>query len=171
MDNDYKKLEQRIEILETRTAFDDLKKMKLSKRTIAAIAFSLILSTFNFFVRNASISLIKRLNFYFIGGSKMDFVTMIRPDFVTIALFLWILGAILKYRTNLENGIIPIILFVVSFVLCTIWGYCTSEYIGNTRLVDAFIMCGLIHGAIVTAIAAYGWDVVNGIKKAKGGTK
>lgn len=95
----------------------------------------------------------------------MDLASMMRPDFVTIALFLWVLGAILKYRTDITNNGIPLILFAVAFVVSSAWGWSTSEYVGGARVVDALVICGIVHGLIVTAIAAYGWDVVNGIKK------
>ena len=95
----------------------------------------------------------------------MDLQNFLRPDFVTIALFLWIVGAVLKYRTELSNNAIPLTLFAVAFVISSIWGWFTSTYIGSARIVDALVICGLVHGVIVTAIAAYGWDVVNGIKK------
>lgn len=165
----YEELERRVQRLEQQPGID-IRHLRLSKRTIAAITTSLGLSFFNLFIRNASMSLIDRLSIYIDGGVlDMDIVTMIRPDFVTIALFLWILGAIIKYRTELANNTIPIVLFAVSFVLCTVWGYATSEYAGSVRWMDALLMCGLVHGLIVTAIAAYGWDVVNGIKKSKKG--
>ncbi len=95
----------------------------------------------------------------------MDIGAMLRPDFVTIALFLWILGVILKYRTEITNNLIPIVLFGVAFVISSVWGWATSELVGGARVVDALVICGLVHGVIVTAIAAYGWDIVNGVKK------
>jgi uncharacterized membrane protein len=162
-------IEQRVTDLESQTAFSDFRRGAISKRTVVAIAFSIMLGVCNSFLRSASTSLVERLRQYIFLEDKMDIFTMIRPDFVTIALFLWILGAILKYRTNLMNGKIPVILFAVSFVLCSAWGYATSEYTGSVQIVDALLMCGLVHGVIVTAIAAYGWDVVNGIKKTKKG--
>ena len=159
--------EQRISSLEGPLT---LKGFRLPKRWVVTILTSLMFSVANFSAKTLGTSLHDRfLNIF--EEDIMDITAMIRPDFVTIALFLWILGAVLKYRTDLTNNAIPAILLGVSFVICSIWGYATSMYVGSVRMIDAIIMCGLVHGLIVTAIAAYGWDVVNGIKKSKGGKK
>ena len=50
----------------------------------------------------------------------MDFNTLIRTDFIVIALFLNAIGAILKYRTPLDNKLIPSVLFAISFVVCNV---------------------------------------------------
>ncbi len=92
----------------------------------------------------------------------MDMNTIVRSDFIVIALFLSILGMILKYRTPLENKLIPLVLLAVGVLISIIWGWFTSSFIGGARWVDAILYCGIIHGMIVTAIAAYGWDSIYG---------
>lgn len=91
--------------------------------------------------------------------------TLIRPAFIVIALFCNVVGAILKYRTPLANKLLPIVLFAVAFVICAVWGWFTSIYAGGARWVDTLMICGLIHGVIVTSIATFGWDSVYGIYK------
>ena len=95
----------------------------------------------------------------------MDMNTIIRPDFIVVALFLNVLGAILKYRTPITNKLLPVVLFGVGFVICAIWGYGTSVYAGGARVMDTLLMCGIIHGTIVTAIACWGWDMLHGAYK------
>lgn len=92
----------------------------------------------------------------------MDMNTIIRSDFIVIALFLSILGMILKYRTPLENKLIPSVLLMVGVSISIIWGWNTSVFVGSKRWVDAILYCGFIHGMIVTAIASYGWDTIYG---------
>lgn len=92
----------------------------------------------------------------------MDMNLIIRTDFIVIALFLSILGMILKYRTPLDNKLIPTVLGSVGFVISVIWGWNTSVLIGSARWVDALLYCGIIHGFIVTAGAVYGWDFIYG---------
>ena len=92
----------------------------------------------------------------------MDMNVIVRSDFIVIALFLSILGMILKYRTPLENKLIPSILLAVGVFISIIWGWNTSVFTGSKRWVDAILYCGVIHGGIVTAIAAYGWDTIYG---------
>lgn len=94
-----------------------------------------------------------------------DLNLLIRIDFFTVAIFLSIIGAILKYRTPCPNKLIPTLLFGIAFFVCSVWGYFSSFYIGGARLVDALLMCGLIQGVVVSAIATWGWDVVYGIYK------
>lgn len=95
----------------------------------------------------------------------VDFNTLIRTDFFVIAPFLNAIGAILKYRTWIANKMLPLILFAVSFVICAVWGWFTSSYVGGARWVDSLLIAGLIHGMVVTSIAVWGWDTFYGAWK------
>lgn len=95
----------------------------------------------------------------------MDFNTLIRTDFIVIALFLNAIGAILKYRTPLSNKLIPSVLFAISFVVCATWGWFTSVYAGGARWADSLLIAGLVHGVVVTSIATWGWDTFYGAFK------
>ena len=95
----------------------------------------------------------------------MDFNTLIRTDFIVIALFLNAIGAILKYRTPLSNKLIPSVLFAISFVVCATWGWFTSVYAGGARWADSLLIAGLVHGMVVTSIATWGWDTFYGAFK------
>lgn len=95
----------------------------------------------------------------------MDLNTVIRPEFIVIALWVNALGAIIKYRTPLPTKLLPIILFCVAFVMCAVWGYFTSVYMGSARIVDSLLIAGLIHGGVVTSIAVFGWDAFYGVYK------
>jgi len=87
----------------------------------------------------------------------VDYNMLIRPEFIVIALFINALGAILKYRTWLANKMLPLILFAVAFIICAVWGWFTSSYVGGARWVDSLLIAGLIHGMVVTSIAVWGW--------------
>ncbi len=95
----------------------------------------------------------------------MDFNTLIRTDFIVIALFISAIGAILKYRTTLDNKLIPLVLFAIAFVVCAIWGWFTSVYAGGARWADSLLMSGLVHGLVVVSIAVWGWDAFYGVYK------
>lgn len=92
----------------------------------------------------------------------VDFNQIIRPNFVFLVLLLNIIGSVLKHRTDLDNKLIPLVLFGVSFFSLSLWGWFSSEMIGSARIVDTFFTSGLVHGVVITAIATYGWDVVHG---------
>jgi len=85
----------------------------------------------------------------------------LRPEFIVLALFLNILGGILKYRTPVSNELLPLILFLVACIASTIWGY--GLVLGTGRALRAFVMYGIVHGTVVTAIAVYGWDLIYGL--------
>jgi len=95
----------------------------------------------------------------------VDYNMLIRPEFIVIALFINALGAILKYRTWIANKMLPLILFAVAFVICAVWGWFTSSYVGGARWVDSLLIAGLIHGMVVTSIAVWGWDTFYGAWK------
>ncbi len=123
----------------------------------------------------------------------MDLNQLIRPDFWVIPIFLnLVVGRMLKYlvgkkeedvamgrtpeqRRLLDNiaPLIPLILFVVAFVICSVWGYYTSVYTDpDARWMDALLMCGLLHGGFAASLASWGWDIEHGFSKLrKGGLK
>lgn len=93
-----------------------------------------------------------------------DLNTVFRDKFLIMIFLLLALGAILKHRTNLNNKVIPAILFAVSFPILAFWGYLTSEYADTlTRTIDALFWCGLGQGLTVAAFASYGWDTIRGL--------
>lgn len=176
MDTQERLEDHEIRILDLeRTPIDLLKllrgervKVKFPRRYVAMWVTSVTVGIF----RETAFNLFERMKIllqtFGEGDMSMDVLQMIRPDFITIALFLWVLGAVLKYRTTLTNNAIPLILLGVSVVLCSVWGFFTSAYLDGARWIDAILMCGIVHGVIVTAVATYGWDIVNGIKKERG---
>lgn len=95
----------------------------------------------------------------------MNVLALIRPQFLYVSLFLLIVGSVIKYRTELYNKLIAIILFMASFFLCSLWGFFTSSFVGVKRIVDAFMYCGLIQGLFVASIPVFGWDTVYGLWK------
>jgi hypothetical protein len=96
----------------------------------------------------------------------MNFGEVFRPDFLVIALFLNGLGGIIKYRApKIPNALIPVILLGTSFVMCAVWGYATSQFLGSARWVDSLLVCGVAHGTVMAGIAVLGWDAVFGLWK------
>lgn len=96
----------------------------------------------------------------------MDLTNLVRPEFVTLTLFLVGLGSILKYRTPLDNRLIPLILFAVAYFIGALSGYVHG---GEATKVYDVLVGGLIEGITATAIAVFGWDVFFGLYK--GGVK
>ena len=95
----------------------------------------------------------------------MDLNTVIRPEFIVIALALNALGAILKYRTSLPAKLLPLVLLAVALPICAVWGWFTSVHTGGARWADSLLIAGLVHGSVVTALAVFGWDAAYGLFK------
>lgn len=95
----------------------------------------------------------------------MNVLALIRPQFLYVSLFLLIVGSVIKYRTKLYNKLIALILLLCSIVLCSLWGWFSSDYTGGQRIVDALLYCGLIQGLFVAAIPVFGWDTIYGLWK------
>lgn len=95
----------------------------------------------------------------------MELANLVRSEFVTMTLFLVGLGAVLKYRTPLDNRLIPVVLFGVAFLIGTCIGYSHSLAVGGARAIDAFIDGGLVNGGVATGIATFGWDAFFGLYK------
>ena len=144
-------------------------KVKFPRRYVVMWAMSLIFGIF----RTSAITLIERIKLFMEGDEMigLDLLSMIRPEYITIAIGLSAIGFVLKELVpKLRNNYIPLILLAVSFVSCSLWGYGSSVYKttgGSSLWIDAILFCGVIHGAIVWAIAAGGWDLFHGMAKKK----
>lgn len=92
----------------------------------------------------------------------MQLANLVRPEFVILVLFLSGLGSVLKYRTALDNTLIPAVLFGVAFLIGASSGYIhATEY----RWYEALVTGGLVNGGTATAIAVFGWDAFHGAYK------
>lgn len=97
----------------------------------------------------------------------MELAHIVRPEFVILVLFLSGLGSILKYRTPIDNKLIPVVLFATAFLLGASTGYVHSV---EARWFEALVTGGLVNGGTATAIAVFGWDAFYGLyKKGHGG--
>ena len=88
----------------------------------------------------------------------MGLETWIRPNFTFLVPLLILLGLILKYRTKIINSLIPVILYIVAFILAMIWGFCTSQYENSALWFDAIIRAGVVQGFVVTAVAVMAYS-------------
>lgn len=88
----------------------------------------------------------------------------LQPDFVMLVLFLIALGSVLKYRTPIDNKLIPTVLFLVSFFISSARGII---YAVGPWWFDGFVMGGLVNGLAAVALAAWAWDTFYGMHKAK----
>lgn len=100
----------------------------------------------------------------------MELTNLVRPEFVSLVLFLVGLGSILKYRTPLANNLIPLVLFAVAYVIGAATGFVHAE---EAMWFEALITGGLVNGGTATAIAVFGWDFFRGMYKSghRGGDK
>jgi len=92
----------------------------------------------------------------------------LRPEFLTISLALGILGAVLKYKTDkkkVPRGLIPLILFGVSFLICATWGYQLSDFQGGRRWVETLLIYGIVHGLVTAGISSWFWSAFHGAYK------
>lgn len=88
----------------------------------------------------------------------------LQPEFVILVVFLVALGSILKYRTPINNQMIPTVLFLVSFTINAVKGVVISV---GPWWFDGLIMGGLVNGLACTATAAWAWDTFYGLHKTK----
>ena len=95
----------------------------------------------------------------------MELTNLVRPEFVTLTLFLIGLGSVLKYRTPLDNKLIPVVLFGVAFIIGSATAFAHSYYLGGVRWFDGLVTGGLVEGGTATAIAVFGWDLFFGLYK------
>lgn len=107
------------------------------------------------------------------GKEGMGLEHLLRPEFVSLTLFLVGLGSVLKYRTPLDNRLIPVVLFGVAFAVASAIGYAHSQVGGWNRVIDTLVDGGLVNGGVATGIAVWGWDTFFGLYKKghKGGDK
>lgn len=99
----------------------------------------------------------------------MELANLVRPEFVTLTLFLVGLGSILKYRTPLDNKLIPVVLFGTAFLIGASTGFIHAD---EAKWFEAIVNGGLVNGGTATAIAVMGWDAFFGLyKKGRKGGK
>lgn len=89
----------------------------------------------------------------------------VHPDFLFLVPILVFLGIVLKYRTDLTNGAIPIVLYIVAIFLASIWGFFLSQFEGGKMWYDAIVRSGLSQGFIVTAMAVMSYSSYHDTKK------
>ncbi len=181
MDTQERLEDHEIRILDLeRTPIDLLKllrgervKVKFPRRYVAMWVTSVTVGIF----RETAFTLLERIKILFEGEIDMGFdllLASIRPKFMIILLFLWVVGIILKKLVpKLNNKYIPHVLLGLSFVSCSVLGFGSSEYLaigGSPLWIDTFVYCGLFHGVTLAFFAFGGWDFIHGVTK-KGGTK
>ena len=102
-------------------------------------------------------------------GTMIQLIQIVQPELVTLALFLFIEGMVLKYLTRLDNKLIPVVLWCSAFAIASAAGWVHSV---GPKWYDGFITGGLVNGTIAAAFSIMFWDALRGLyKKFIGGKK
>lgn len=78
-----------------------------------------------------------------------------------VVVLLVLVGIFLKRIKGLSNGLIPMILVVLSIIVCTVYSCIRMD----TGLLVALTEYGIPDGVPLAATAAWSWDIVHGVSK------
>ncbi len=96
----------------------------------------------------------------------MDLLSFFDVNLIPWVLILNLLGAELKkHKRPAWLPPIPVLLFVVSFIICSLFGWARSSGEGGKAMVQAILQYGLGNGLIITLVSTFGYDVFKGYKK------
>lgn len=91
---------------------------------------------------------------------------VIDPKLLPWVLFLNVAGIWLK-RGKLPSWMppIPILLFLISFIICCVFGWIHTEATGAKAMLQIILEYGLANGLVMTLIATWGYDIVHAYTK------
>lgn len=93
--------------------------------------------------------------------------SLLTIDFIISVLLVSIVGLVLKYRTPIPNGFIPVIDFVLGLLFAMLMWSWNCKSVGIAFYIDGYVFLFTIFGkgVLIAAIAAFGWDGIYGIWK------
>lgn len=80
----------------------------------------------------------------------MDIVSYIKPELLVLVPALYVLGAVLKKAKKVKDNLIPLILTVVSLVLCCLY------VLGTEGISATSVFTAIVQGLLCVAGAVYG---------------
>lgn len=88
----------------------------------------------------------------------MNFNEFIKPELLVLIPVLYLIGVAIK-KSNLPDKIIPIILGMISIVLCGLWVFATSKYTGGQEIATA-VFTSVTQGVLVAGASVYANQIV-----------
>ena len=83
----------------------------------------------------------------------MNFQEFINPELLILIPVLYLLGEAIK-KSAIQNKIIPLVLGVVSVVLCALWVFSTNEIAGSKEVLLA-IFTSFTQGVLIAGASVY----------------
>jgi len=92
----------------------------------------------------------------------MDFQQYIKPELLILIPVLYLIGVAVK-KSNLANKFIPLIIGIVSIILCAVWVFANSPITTGAEIATA-IFTAITQGILLAGASVY----VNQLVKQKG---
>ena len=98
----------------------------------------------------------------------MGFLNAFDLDLLPWIVFIVILGRTLK-RVRMPAWVppIPVLLLMISFVLCALFGWWHTDLEGSERMISTVLIYGLGNGCFVALLAMGGYDIAHAFVKEK----
>lgn len=98
----------------------------------------------------------------------MGFLNVFDLDLIPWIVFIVILGRTLK-KVDMPTWVppLPVVLLLVSFVICAGFGWCHTELQGSEKMVATVLTYGLGNGCFIALLAMGGYDIAHSFMKEK----
>lgn len=88
----------------------------------------------------------------------------VKPEFVVLAVVLYLIGLALKKAQAVKDKLIPLILGLVGIMLALIWVLATSELDGVQQIMLA-VFTAIVQGILVAGLSTYANQIVKQASK------
>lgn len=88
----------------------------------------------------------------------------IKPELIIVAIALYFIGIWIKSTDSIKDKWIPVILGIVSIIICAIWVLATTP-IGSGQELLMAIFTAIIQGILVAALSTYVNQLIKQAKK------
>lgn len=88
----------------------------------------------------------------------------IKPELIIVAIALYFIGVWIKGTEYIKDKWIPVILGIVSIIICAIWVLATTP-IGSGQALLMAIFTAIIQGILVAALSTYVNQLIKQAKK------
>ena len=78
----------------------------------------------------------------------------VKPELIVVAIVLYFIGIWIKGTDSIKDKWIPVILGIVSIIICAIWVLATTP-IGSGQALLMAIFTAIIQGILVAALSTY----------------
>lgn len=103
---------------------------------------------------------------FYLQEDIMEILYAMDAHLIPFAMVVWVFGYWFK-RNGLPKWAppLPLVLFLLSFVLCACYGWAHTTATGAKSLMIILVEYGLCNGALITFMSTFGYDIVHGYTK------